>query len=267
MKRREFLLRCGIVGCARFIEPAGAIPRHIVRPVQGSRSQCPIIAVARPKLWAADDLSDEDEDRPALPFDPIRGVALQRGRPGSYDQQKANRFRIEVVDFDSSESEQEAEDYCWAAVVQAVLAYNNVDIGQSAIVTAIQGLHTQATGATLGEIVCALNGVLPNIQGRPAVLQATPFTSGAAILSSLASSQPVVVGIKNPGNAGGHVCALTAVEYTYAPRGWGGALGIQPNVHEVDVFDPLPHKGAQTIDGKVFVDSLSFAIVFGVTHL
>lgn len=265
MDRREFVLdalQAAAVSLALrpasfFSSPAKIPTMHGVLGANSRpRSACPKIATTAPHLWATDDLPANIENVPAQ--DPIAYTAMA----GSYQRLSANRFRVEAPNFQAAEAEQEEADYCWAAVVESVLGYSHISIDQDAIVQAVQGNKTGG-GASLGQIVCAMNGVLPTTLNRPAFISATPFTNIAQVLTSLARAHPVIVGMGSRENKFGHVYALTAIEYCYAPRTF---VGVVPNIFEADVFDPLPDHGDETLDGSEFASSIRFAIVFEVVY-
>jgi hypothetical protein len=174
----------------------------------------------------------------------------------------SNQFRLEVSGVDGIEAEQERADFCWAAAIQTVLAFHGVEVEQCEAVRAVFGDcdKNRAHSASLGQIVCALNGWHPNTVGRPAALTATPFGSNAnSILAELANNRPVVIGLRKHGSKIGHVCILMAAEYSYDPRGYAC-------YHAVDVFDPLPSEGDKTLTGAELAQLLDFAVVVWVTH-
>jgi hypothetical protein len=131
-----------------------------------------------------------------------------------------------------TEGRQRQSNWCWAATVQMVLNYHRIVVSQEQVVQRVFGGDINAAGQPR-EILAALSGWAFQLNGRPAVITASPIVfQGSDIVSDLAYHWPMIVGIAEPGG-GGHAYVLTAVTYSV---GWEN----QPIFRSVVLRDPWP---------------------------
>lgn len=122
---------------------------------------------------------------------------------------------------------QEKDFWCWAAISQAVLGVQGIEVAQSEIVDRIMGSPHINRGATAEQVRLAADGYVHRVNGRNIRTRARHITSLHEIIQSLRDSKPLIVGFN------GHIYALTAAEYRITPEG-------KVQISRVILRDPWP---------------------------
>ncbi|MBV9215724.1 MAG: C39 family peptidase, partial [Acidobacteria bacterium] len=112
-----------------------------------------------------------------------------------------------------SNGHQHQSNWCWAACIQMVLNYHGVAVTQEQVVQRIFNGQVPNLPGQPDQILAALSGWAFGVNGRPVMLQSTPFAlNGSEIVSDLATKWPIIVGVQiQPGT--GHAFVMTAVTY------------------------------------------------------
>jgi hypothetical protein len=137
---------------------------------------------------------------------PREGVVYQYP-DGSYSA----GVQSENFQFIAAQSTQNKTNWCWAACVQMVLRYQNLDVRQDVIVTKAYG-STVNQPADCGVIANAANNW--NIGGKTIRTYQQSSANGPQLVDDLARKYPVIIGLNIPGQNIGHAYVLTAIFYT-----------------------------------------------------
>lgn len=166
----------------------------------------------------------------------------------------------DLTGFETVAASQEDPEWCWAAAVQMVLAFNDVEVEQREIVRAVFGETTGqgSTAGTTGRILRALTGF---VQGRAgevrwfSPIQLIPRADNAfAIVDSIESGYPLIIGLRPRGNSFGHIVVVTGVSYyEFSP----GVVALD----SLEVFDPAEGGGGRTLEYDEIISELDFVIV------
>jgi hypothetical protein len=110
---------------------------------------------------------------------------------------------------------QRKSQWCWAAASQMVLNYLGVLTSQEDVILRAYGGFLDRP-ASPEEIAYTLDGWRQQGPlGVHQVVRAVPYRAlyTDTVVSDLAGGRPLIVGLRNPNNAGGHAYVLTAVTY------------------------------------------------------
>jgi hypothetical protein len=207
---------------------------------------------------------------------------------GAAETLAPGRYRATCKDFVGIAAEQQKTDvWCWAACVQMVNKYNGRQVTQAEIAGRIHGKATDASGridpekvkrAGTLEIMLAMNpdlhdhfireGVAGLLAGRDLKVEFDPTQTALAwfqektysddhMIADLARGVPVVVGLKDPGNAQtGHAYVVHAATYGATP----GALNSYTySLESVEAVDPWTGRSV-TIPADQFRSRVGFKI-------
>jgi hypothetical protein len=137
--------------------------------------------------------------------------------------------KIERVTVDSR---QKQENWCWAACIQTVLNYHDIEVTQEQIVNRSYGRLVNAPGGPR-QMMRSLNGVISTPDGYKSVTSEFNSTSAKEIRNHLAQDNPLIVGLTRPGMRVGHAYVLSGLYYQTDKRG-----NIYPE--KVVLRDPWP---------------------------
>lgn len=130
-----------------------------------------------------------------------------------------NGIYVAAVDvrFESCHAQQLNENWCWAACVQMVLKYQNINISQNEIVERAFGIDGDIT-ANGADIVRAASGWHYN--GAYINAKQEHFKSVACMIDDLAYHYPIIIGLKDSYRGEvGHAYVLTHIYYRIDARG------------------------------------------------
>jgi hypothetical protein len=152
-------------------------------------------------------------------------------------------------------SVQEKPQWCWAASIQMLMNYYNVDIDQQQIVKRTYGRSNGELpdwAASISTIHKNLNYSGIDKRGRQYMVRAEVGFGApepALLISELSQKRPMVIGYK--ANFGGHVVLITAVSYYESNKG--------PIIRSIVVRDPLPEINNQFDNGRVEYEASTLA--------
>src|ERR1700731_130065 len=140
-------------------------------------------------------------------------------------------------------SEQEASEWCWAASIQAVLAYYGIQRGQSDIVLATFGRVDNVPARSPEVLYRTLNNF--QIAGDSVEIVRSQWATGnyltATMLDNeLRANHPIITWFMN-GPSSGHSVVIYSADF---------AADGEP--YRVKYFDPWPGKGFQTTTAQPF---------------
>jgi len=155
--------------------------------------------------------------------------------------------------------------WCWAACIQMVLNYHELNVNQKEVVTRIYGLPYVNRTAGEQQILSALTGWAPDSRGRLSRIHAYGgYTSLRETIKTLSHKCPLIVGLSNPHGGVGHVYVLTAIYYSYRHDNAGKINGYIPD--KVVLRDPWPSSPSrQEMSWREFQSRCSMAIKVWVT--
>ncbi len=209
-----------------------------------------------------------DADSLAQYAEPPRG----RGR-GSVERLGDNRFRAACPDFAAAATEQKDADLCWAACVESIEKYVLHRGRDQRAIAEEAGWVKDSRGADPTTIMLALN---PSMQrawtSRGAHQFKLAYPSSDRLIDAIASGNPVVVGMSEPGG-GGHVWVAHAV--TFAAKKKDRLLGVIPislprltttrgaqdcewSIESIELFNPTPGHGTETMTADQVNERLDF---------
>ncbi len=129
--------------------------------------------------------------------------------------------------------------WCWAACIEMVLRYYNIEITQEDVVYRTYGIDAAGNlpvfGAKAPEITRNLNNWSFDRNGKPYVVRAALFPGtprNEIVIDHLKSGRPIILGY-GPDPDSGHVVVLTALSYVVDQYG-------RPYVTTLIVRDPFP---------------------------
>lgn len=129
--------------------------------------------------------------------------------------------------------------WCWAACVQMVLNYHGLVVNQLDVVNKIYGSSMIDRPASESQILTALNGWAPSVNGRYYEVKAYGgFTSPEELVRVLSAKWPLIVGLRNPNGGVSHACVLTGVYYSNVFNNFGQYVGVA--IDKVVLQDPSP---------------------------
>ncbi len=147
---------------------------------------------------------------------------------------------------------QRKQNWCWAASVQMTLNMAGIRVTQEQVVERIYGSDIDKPG-TPQDIINALTGWAPTINGTIALLNPRPLIDDAEMIDDLSLGWPLIVGLRNP-DGSGHAEVITAITYSMLPNG-------APAFQSVVLRDPWPYNSSRTeISWDEFVTRRSFVI-------
>jgi len=161
-------------------------------------------------------------------------ISVATGAAADVQQVGPNLFAagIPTSAFQFFAARQSHSNWCWAAAVQMVLNYHGLFVSQAAIVDRIYGSEVDLP-ASPSQILTALSGWAPDVNGRFSAIYASPYTySGAQIVQDLGYRWPLIAGLRTA-NGGGHAVVVTAVYYSV--DAWNN-----PIFQTVVIRDPWP---------------------------
>lgn len=156
---------------------------------------------------------------------------------------------------------QRRENWCWAATVQMVLNYYRLNVTQEMVVQRIFGNLDDRPGQP-SEILAALSGWAPNYNGGMSFISAAYFNSNSPeLIRALENNNPLIVGLRNPGQSIGHAYVLTAIKYSFNQYN-------QPIPHSVGLRDPWPNSESLIeVPWSDFSSRLMFSVIVSVNRL
>jgi len=151
---------------------------------------------------------------------------------------------------------QEKAHWCWAASIQMVLNYYQIDISQKQIVERTYGknMHGELPNwaASISTIHSNLNNWSVDNKGKTYIVNAQ-FGKGTPepffLIEELSQNRPVIIGYQT--DMGGHAVVVTALSY------YEGNLG--PVVRSLVVRDPLPSNCETGKNGKIEYEATTIA--------
>ncbi|HKK77909.1 MAG TPA: papain-like cysteine protease family protein [Saprospiraceae bacterium] len=135
--------------------------------------------------------------------------------------------------------------WCWAASIQMVLNYHGLPVAQGDLVKKIFGYAQPNQAANSQEILLALEGWQPTLEGQGQRVFAQRLSiDDRKIITALAYKWPLIVGLVD--EQGAHAVVLAGVEYRVLPD-----RGIQ--IYQVHLLDPWPAVPTwRSISGQAF---------------
>jgi ABC-type bacteriocin/lantibiotic exporter with double-glycine peptidase domain len=153
-------------------------------------------------------------------------------------------------------STQEKPQWCWAASIQMILNYYNIDIDQEQIVKRTYGSsyngELQDRTANIETIHLNLNHIGVDRKGTRYIVNAKVgygAPTPALLIEELSQKHPVLIGYK--ANFGGHVVVITAVSYYETNRG--------PVIQTIIVRDSNPEFNDRFCNGRVEYEAATLA--------
>lgn len=151
---------------------------------------------------------------------------------------------------------QQKPQWCWAASIQMVLNYYNIDVDQAEIVKRTFGCGPNGElpnwSANIEEIHLNLNHMGIDKKGMQYIVN-SDFGFGApppvVLIDELSQKRPIVIGYK--ANFGGHVVIITAASYFETNRG--------PVIRSIVVRDPMPEVNNHFANGRVEYEAATLA--------
>lgn len=151
---------------------------------------------------------------------------------------------------------QEKAQWCWAASIQMVLNYYNIDINQRQIVERTYGKNIYGElpnwAASVQTIHSNLNNWSVDNKGKNYIVNAQ-FGTGAPepffLIQELSQHRPVIIGYQS--DFGGHAVVVTALSY------YKTAMG--PVIRSIIVRDPLPGNCEPGKKGRIEYEASSLA--------
>ena len=164
---------------------------------------------------------------------PPTSIVVSRGDPGARGRQQM-------------------ENWCWAASVQMTLNMAGIRVDQKQVVERIYGGDIDR-GGTPQQIMEALTGWAPTVNGKAALLNPQPLTNDADMIDDLSLGWPLIVGLRNP-DGSGHAEVITAITYNLQPNG-------APIFQSVTLRDPWPDNPSKVeMSWLEFVNRRNFVI-------
>jgi hypothetical protein len=151
---------------------------------------------------------------------------------------------------------QEKAQWCWAASIQMVLNYYNIDITQKQIVERTYGKDMFGDlpdwAASIETIHSNLNNWSVDNKGQTYIVNAQ-FGMGAPepffLIEELSNQRPVIIGYQS--KFGGHAVVVTALSY------YESAMG--PVIRTIVVRDPMPGNCEAGKKGRIEYEASSLA--------
>ncbi|MCC8176511.1 MAG: C39 family peptidase [Bacteroidales bacterium] len=143
---------------------------------------------------------------------------------------------------------QQNQNWCWAACVQMVLAYQGVAISQDEIVTSVFGWPADK-GGTAYDIVNAVNS---SGRGLRAKAESPSGKSKLSFIDDLAKRYPLIVGLYVPGQSTGHAWVMTGIVFTT------NADGTMVYPRRVILRNPWPYRSGQSQADREELDWAEF---------
>ena len=135
----------------------------------------------------------------------------------SYAQHQGRILKIDDIHvacvnqyFDECFSQQEKENWCWAACIQMVLKYQGIRVSQSEIAKRTFGDNKNAT-ANGYDIINSINGW--HIEKQHIIANQDYKIDFSSLAGDLAYKYPVIIGLKNTAENVGHAVILTHLYY------------------------------------------------------
>jgi hypothetical protein len=153
-------------------------------------------------------------------------------------------------------SVQEKTQWCWAASIQMVMHYYNVNVDQQLIVERTYGGKANGDLPDLAANIETINRNLNHKgidkDGKRYIINAQAGLGApepALLVSELSQKRPVIIGYK--AGFGGHIVLVTAVSYYESPNG--------PIIRSIVVRDPLPEVNNPYQNGRIEYDAMTLA--------
>jgi len=152
-------------------------------------------------------------------------------------------------------SVQQKPQWCWAASIQMVMSYYNVEISQQQIVKRTYGVSNGEFpdwAASIQTIHQNLNYQGIDDTGKKYIVNAkVGFGAPDPVLlvEELSNKRPIVIAYKE--NSGGHVVLITAVSYFQSNKG--------PLIRSIVVRDPLPELNNHFDNGRIEYEAHTLA--------
>jgi hypothetical protein len=153
-------------------------------------------------------------------------------------------------------SVQQKPQWCWAASIQMVMNYYQVDIDQQMVVERTYGTNPDGElpnwSANVETIHLNLNHKGIDKNGKKYIVNARAGKGApepALLIDELSQKKPVVIAYQ--ADFGGHVVIITALSYFETPRG--------PIIRSIVVRDPIPGLNSPFANGRVEYDASTLA--------
>jgi hypothetical protein len=164
---------------------------------------------------------------------------------------ESNYYHVKLPGFNRAKAQQKGKDYCWAACAQMILKFKGETVTQESIVEKIKGkAREDKRGGTALDIMNSLSGPWRQVS----------YTNGNGtwIVMDLARNWPVIIGLTTDNPDLGHACIVTGAWVSwYGPPGQAKAV-----IHKLEVFDPAPGAGNQSLSGESLKDRILFSVHF-----
>ncbi len=135
----------------------------------------------------------------------------------------------------AQKSKQKRSNWCWAACLQMMFAYNQIPLSQQQIAKQFYGNLSNRSASILqisrflDEISIPKRFMVRKIQSEFGSFNHTQ------IIEELKQKRVLIVGLENQNGYGGHLYVLSKVYYSLEKN-------QQPTIHKAILFDPLPNQ-------------------------
>ncbi len=143
--------------------------------------------------------------------------------------------------------------WCWAACIQMVLNYHNLNVNQTQVVQRIYGTTAANQSANENQILNALQGWAPNNYGGVNRINAVGgYTSVQQMITGLSNKAPLIVGLRGHAGCVGHAYVLTAIEYQNTYNMYGQCVQVPIKVVLRDPWPTAPYGGRTVMSWNEF---------------
>jgi hypothetical protein len=162
--------------------------------------------------------------------------------------------------FQNSYSEQDRDEWCWAASLQMIYSYHGLNVPQSEIVRRSYGV--QDASGTLPNWAGSFQLITANLNGQGVDDNGTAYTVKSSLgfgapppqvlVHELSQQRPLLLAYR-PSPTGGHAVVVTGASY----------IGSQsaPTITSIIVRDPWPSDANKARDGRVEYSGAQMAAV------
>jgi hypothetical protein len=155
---------------------------------------------------------------------------------------------------------QKESNWCWAACVQMIAKFNNVDYAQESVVKAAKG-YAVNQGGNIFDFIQALTKEGRQDNGQPIQLQPKFTTQFIDLLHDLDNSHPMIACLSLPGQGTGHAVVLTGIDIPVLSDG-------KPDIDKITftVRDPAPQAPSLVrVPCGAFMSCFEYAVRLRVT--
>lgn len=164
-------------------------------------------------------------------------------------QYARNGYEVSLPSFRRYAVEQQGRDFCWAACIQMVSAYDGIRVEQRDVVERIKG-KVSNDGNDAGS-------VMDIVEGLSGPWRSTFVSNGVSnwMVADLLADSPSLLGLRPPpGRDVGHVVVLTGAKFGYGPNG-------EKICYEFTVFDPADGQ-PYVMEAEELCERLGFVVSF-----